>query len=143
MQVLALSTVVFSQGTGFVTGGSERLRSKSLDKNSYNSGDWFNQIRWDCADGNGFGTGLPAAPDNGSRWPYAAPLLANPALVPGCDAVDLADRRYAELLRIRASTPLFALGTAAQVQDRLSFPLSGVDETPDVITMLLRGAVPP
>ena len=139
MQVLALSTVVFSQGTGFVTGGSERLRSKSLDKNSYNSGDWFNQIRWDCADGNGFGTGLPAAPDNGSRWPYAAPLLANPALVPGCDAVDLADRRYAELLRIRASTPLFALGTAAQVQDGLSFPLSGVDETPGVLTMLLRG----
>ena len=40
-----------------VRGGRARdlLRSKSLDRNSYNSGDWFNQIHWDCAQGNGFG----------------------------------------------------------------------------------------
>ena len=50
---------VLGQGVGFVAAGSERLRSKSLDRNSYNSGDWFNQIRWDCAQGNGFGLGLP------------------------------------------------------------------------------------
>ena len=37
MQVLALSTVLLGQGIGFVTAGSERLRSKSLDRNSYNS----------------------------------------------------------------------------------------------------------
>src|SRR5690606_13683596 len=64
MQVLALATVVLGQGTGFVTAGTERLRSKSLDRNSYNSGDWFNQIRWDCTTGNGFGAGLPPAADN-------------------------------------------------------------------------------
>jgi pullulanase-type alpha-1,6-glucosidase len=139
MQALALSTVVLSQGVGFVTAGSERLRSKSLDRNSYNSGDWFNQIRWDCAAGNGFGAGLPPAADNAARWPYARPLLANPALVPGCAAVDLANQRYQELLRIRASSPLFALGSAEQVQRRLSFPLSGVDETPGVVTMMLDG----
>jgi pullulanase-type alpha-1,6-glucosidase len=139
MQVLALSTVVFSQGVGFVTAGSERLRSKSLDRNSYNSGDWFNQIRWDCAAGNGFGVGLPPAADNASRWPYARPLLADPALVPGCAAIDLADHRYRELLRIRASSPVFALGSAEEVQRRLSFPLSGPDETPGVLTMVLDG----
>jgi pullulanase/glycogen debranching enzyme len=142
--VLALSTTVFGQGTGFVTTGSDRLRSKSLDRNSFNSGDWFNQIRWDCAGGNGFGAGLPPAADNQDKWPYAQPLLANPALVPDCAAIDLAAARFQELLRIRASSPAFALGTAAQVQQRVAFPLSGTAATPGVITMTLdaRGLDP-
>ncbi|WP_229404979.1 pullulanase-type alpha-1,6-glucosidase [Micromonospora sp. NBRC 110038] len=137
MQVLALATVVMGQGTGFVTAGSERLRSKSLDRNSYNSGDWFNQIRWDCAQGNGFGAGLPPAQDNQDKWPYAKPLLADPKLVPDCAAIDLADARYAELLRVRESSPVFGLDTAEQVQKRVAFPLSGAAETPGVLTMTL------
>ena len=137
MQVLALSTTVLGQGTGFATTGSDRLRSKSLDRNSYNSGDWFNQIRWDCRDGNGFGAGLPPAADNREKWPYAAPLLANPALVPGCAAIELAAARYRELLAIRGSSPVFQLATAEEVQLRLSFPLSGPGATPGVITMVL------
>ncbi|MEW2432329.1 pullulanase-type alpha-1,6-glucosidase [Micromonospora sp. NPDC047644] len=137
MQVLALGTVVLGQGTGFVTAGTERLRSKSLDRNSYNSGDWFNQIRWDCAEGNGFGAGLPPAPDNEDKWPYARPLLADPALVPDCAAITTTDARYAELLRVRASSPVFGLATAEQVQRRVAFPLSGAQETPGVLTMTL------
>jgi pullulanase-type alpha-1,6-glucosidase len=138
MQVLALSTVTLSQGTGFVTLGSDRLRSKSLDKNSFNSGDWFNAIRWDCSSGNGFGIGLPQAADNSSRWAYAKPLLADPALTPGCDAVDLASARFAEMMRIRSSSPVFSLPNAAAVQDRVSFPLSGTPSAkPGVITMVL------
>jgi pullulanase-type alpha-1,6-glucosidase len=139
MQVLALSTVVMGQGTGFVTTGTERLRSKSLDRNSYNSGDWFNQIRWDCAQGNGFGAGLPPAQDNRDKWPYAKPLLADPALVPDCAAITMTDARYAELLKIRASSPVFGLTTAEQVQKRVAFPLSGAAETPGVLTMTLDG----
>jgi pullulanase/glycogen debranching enzyme len=139
MQVLALSTTVFGQGTGFVAAGSDRLRSKSLDRNSFNSGDWFNQIRWDCREGNGFGAGLPPATENGDKWPYAAPLLADPALVPDCAAIELAASRYVELLTIRGSSPVFALSTAAEVQRRLSFPLSGPQATPGVITMVLDG----
>ncbi|MFY1693692.1 pullulanase-type alpha-1,6-glucosidase [Plantactinospora sp. WMMB782] len=139
MQVLSLATAVLSQGTGFVTAGSERLRSKSLDRNSYNSGDWFNQIRWDCTEGNGFGVGLPPAADNADKWPYARPLLADPALVPDCAAIGLAEERYRELLRVRASSPVFGLADAAQVQRRVSFPLSGTAETPGVLTMRLDG----
>ncbi|MFB9359950.1 pullulanase-type alpha-1,6-glucosidase [Actinoplanes nipponensis] len=139
MQSVALATTALGQGVGFVTAGSERLRSKSLDRNSFNSGDWFNQITWDCAKGNGFGRGLPPAVDNESKWPYAKPLLAEEKLVPGCDAVNLADARYRELLAIRRSSPVFGLRTAAEVQKRLSFPLSGAAETPGVITMRLDG----
>ncbi|MDG4831877.1 pullulanase-type alpha-1,6-glucosidase [Solwaraspora sp. WMMD1047] len=139
MQVLALSPVLLGQGAGFVTAGTERLRSKSLDRNSYNSGDWFNQIRWDCVTGNGFGAGLPPAADNDDKWPYARPLLADPALVPDCAAIDGTAARYAELLRVRNSSPVFGLPTAAEVQRRVSFPLSGPAETPGVITMRLDG----
>jgi pullulanase len=139
MQVLALALVVLGQGVGFVALGSERLRSKSLDRNSYNSGDWFNQIRWDCADGNGFGIGLPPAEDNEDKWPYARPLLADPALVPDCATIALAEARYRELLEIRRSSPVFGLPSADEVERRVTFPLGGVDETPGVITMLLDG----
>ena len=139
MQVLALSIVVLSQGVGFVALGSERLRSKSLDRNSYNSGDWFNQIRWDPAQGNGFGLGLPPAAENEDRWPLARRLLADPALVPGPEVIAMAAERYRELLRIRRSSPVFGLPTADEVRRRLSFPLGGPAETPGVIVMCLDG----
>ncbi|WP_045741364.1 pullulanase-type alpha-1,6-glucosidase [Actinoplanes rectilineatus] len=139
MQVLALSLVVLSQGAGFVALGSERLRSKSLDRNSYNSGDWFNQIRWDPADGNGFGVGLPPWPDNGDKWDQARPLLGEASLVPPVEAVELTAERYRELLRIRRSSPVFGLPTAEEVQRRLTFPLGGPGETPGVIVMCLDG----
>jgi pullulanase/glycogen debranching enzyme len=139
MQVLALALVVLSQGVGFVAMGSERLRSKSLDRNSYNSGDWFNQIRWDGEQGNGFGLGLPPADDNEDKWIFARPLLAEPALVPPAEVIEMAAERYRELLRIRRSSPVFGLPTAEEVQRRVSFPLGGPAETPGVIVMCLDG----
>ncbi|WP_304451995.1 pullulanase-type alpha-1,6-glucosidase [Nocardiopsis sp. YSL2] len=135
MQALSLGTAVFGQGTVFVHAGSERLRSKSLDRNSYDSGDWFNRLNWDCADGNNFGVGLPPAWDNEDKWDYARPLLADPALVADCAAIEDSRERFGEMLRIRASTPAFSLGTAEAVQERVSFPTSGAGELPGVITM--------
>ncbi|MBD3146715.1 pullulanase-type alpha-1,6-glucosidase [Microbispora camponoti] len=139
MQSLSLATVLLGQGTAFVHAGSERLRSKSLDRNSYDSGDWFNRLLWDCrpkgpesAQGNGFGGGLPPAKDNEARWPYARPLLADPALRPGCAAIRAARARFGELLRIRRSSPAFSLGSAAEIGRRVSFPPSGA---PGVIVM--------
>jgi pullulanase-type alpha-1,6-glucosidase len=137
MQVLSLSTATLGQGIGFVTAGSDLLRSKSLDANSYNSGDWFNAIRWPCGQGNGFGHGLPPEAANGGRWSYARPLLADPALVPDCDTMRAAGAAYADLVRVRASSPLFGLGSAKEVQRRVSFPLSGPRATPGVITMMI------
>ncbi|GID31887.1 pullulanase-type alpha-1,6-glucosidase [Paractinoplanes brasiliensis] len=139
LQVLALALVVLSQGAGFVALGSERLRSKSLDRNSYDSGDWFNQIRWDPQLGNGFGLGLPPAADNEDRWPLAGPLLAHPALTPPPELIEMTAERYRELLRIRRSSPVFGLPTADEVQRRLTFPLGGPGETPGVIVMCLDG----
>ncbi|MFE5299900.1 pullulanase-type alpha-1,6-glucosidase [Streptomyces sp. NPDC056632] len=141
MQVLAMATATLSQGPALSQAGSDLLRSKSLDRNSFDSGDWFNAIHWDCRDGNGFGRGLPPAADNSSKWSYAKPLLADPAVAPGCAEIDGASGAYRDLLRIRSGEPLFSLDTAARVQDALSFPLSGRDETPGVITMRLGDLV--
>ncbi|MFJ9473345.1 pullulanase-type alpha-1,6-glucosidase [Streptomyces caniferus] len=141
MQVLALATAALSQGPALSQAGSDLLRSKSLDRNSFDSGDWFNALHWNCADGNGFGRGLPPAADNKDKWPYARPLLADPALRPGCAAIDHTSAAYRDLLRIHATEPAFGLSTTAGVQSALSFPLSGKDETPGVITMRLGNLV--
>ncbi|MEU9349480.1 pullulanase-type alpha-1,6-glucosidase [Streptomyces griseoloalbus] len=139
MQVLAMATATLSQGPALSQAGTDLLRSKSLDRNSYDSGDWFNAIHWNCADGNGFGRGLPPAADNEAKWPYAEPLLGTVGV--GCPQIEGASAAYRDLLRIRSTEQAFSLDTAAQVQSRLSFPLSGTDETPGVITMTLGDLV--
>ncbi|MFF1378884.1 pullulanase-type alpha-1,6-glucosidase [Streptomyces sp. NPDC058308] len=143
MQVLAMATASLSQGPALSQAGTDRLRSKSLDRNSFDSGDWFNAIHWNCRAGNGFGRGLPPAADNKDKWPYATPLLASSAtLTPGCAEIEGASAAYQDLLRIRTTEPAFSLATAGQVQSALSFPLSGTEaETPGVITMKLGDLV--
>ncbi|OKJ42397.1 pullulanase-type alpha-1,6-glucosidase [Streptomyces sp. CB01580] len=136
-QVLAMATAALSQGPSLSQAGTDLLRSKSLDRNSYDSGDWFNALHWDCRDGNGFGRGLPPAADNASKWSYARPLLADTALRPGCAQIEGASAAYRDLLTIRATERDFGLATTARVQSALSFPLSGKEETPGVITMRL------
>ncbi|WP_328870868.1 pullulanase-type alpha-1,6-glucosidase [Streptomyces sp. NBC_00287] len=139
MQVLAMATATLSQGPALSQAGTDLLRSKSLDRNSYDSGDWFNAIHWNCADGNGFGRGLPMAADNQSKWPYATPLLSQVKV--GCEQIDGASAAYRDLLRIRSTEGVFSLDSAEQVQSKLAFPLSGQDETPGVITMTLGDLV--
>ncbi|MEU1158960.1 pullulanase-type alpha-1,6-glucosidase, partial [Streptomyces sp. NPDC005918] len=143
MQVLAMATATLSQGPALSQAGTDLLRSKSLDRNSFDSGDWFNAIHWNCRAGNGFGRGLPPAADNQAKWPYAKPLLASsPSLTPGCAQINGASAAYRDLLEIRATEPAFSLATAGQVQSALSFPLSGTGaETPGVITMKLDDLV--
>ncbi|MGR4853600.1 pullulanase-type alpha-1,6-glucosidase [Streptomyces sp. LARHCF252] len=139
MQVLAMATATLSQGPALSQAGTDLLRSKSLDRNSYDSGDWFNAVHWNCADGNGFGRGLPMAADNKDKWPYGKSLLSTVKV--GCEQIEGTSAAYRDLLRIRSTEPVFSLSTPDHVQSRLSFPLSGKDETPGVITMRLDDLV--
>ncbi|MFJ6000834.1 pullulanase-type alpha-1,6-glucosidase [Arthrobacter sp. NPDC092385] len=142
MQTLALSTTALGQGISFWHAGGEALRSKSLDRNSYDSGDWFNLLDHTGTD-NGFGRGLPPRADNEGKYAFMQPLLADPALKPSPAEIGAASAQAQDLLEIRQGSPLFSLGTAELVQQKLSFPGSGPDQSPGVIVMHLDDTVGP
>jgi pullulanase-type alpha-1,6-glucosidase len=136
MQIVGLSTVVLGQGVPFIHAGSDLLRSKSLDRNSYNSGDWFNTLDF-TKSLNNFGVGLPPAGSNQSDWSVMQPLLADSSLKPGFSAIDQAANMFSELLRIRSSSRLFRLETEAEVRARLTFLNNGPEQLPGLIVMTL------
>lgn len=140
MNTVSLATTALAQTPSFWHAGADLLRSKSLDRNSYDSGDWFNTLDWTGAD-NGFGHGLPPKTDNEAKWSYIKPLLANPALKPTATDVATASAAAQDLLKLRFSTPLFRLGSAELINAKLSFPLSGAN--PGVITMRIDDTVGP
>jgi pullulanase-type alpha-1,6-glucosidase len=136
LNTVALATTALAQSPSFWHAGNDLLRSKSLDRNSYNSGDWFNRIDWSYQDST-WGSGLPPRADNESKWPYMVPLLSDPLLEPGPADIRAAHDHATELLRIRFSSPLFRLGSFGLVQQRVTFPTGGPTQTPGVIVMTL------
>ncbi len=145
LQNLALSLVAFSQGVPFFHAGSDLLRSKSFDRNSYDSGDWFNAIDWTGGaqgHGNGMGRGLPRAADNQEMWSVIRPLLTNPLLMPAPEDAAFATAVFQEWLSIRRDEPLLRLRTAQDILARLTFHNTGPDQVPGVIVMQLRDDLP-
>ena len=135
-QVLAMSLVALGQGVPFFLAGDDLLRSKDMDGNSYDSGDWFNKLDFSYQSDN-WGTGLPVASQNQGNWPIMQPLLANPALTPR--PVDIARARdaFREFLEIRGTSGLFHMHTLAEVQANLHFLNAGTSQTPGLIVMKL------
>lgn len=134
MQNMGISLVSLSQGIPFFHAGSELLRSKDMDRDSYDSGDWFNQLDF-TYQANNWGTGLPLADKNSANWEIMAPLLANPDLKPEPEDIQAALAHFTEMLSIRASSPLFRLQTADLIQDRVVFHNTGPDQVPGMIVM--------
>ncbi len=139
MQVLALSIPALAQGMPFFHAGGELLRSKSMDTDSYDSGDWFNRVDWSMTT-NHWGMGLPGADKNKDRWSMMRPLLARTDLVPRAGEIALASGAFEDFLRVRYSTPLFRLRTLEDVQARVRFMNTGPLQTPGLIVMTLADA---
>jgi pullulanase-type alpha-1,6-glucosidase len=141
MNTLSMATVTLGQSVSFWHAGSELLRSKSLDRNTYNSGDWFNVLDYTMTD-NGFGRGLPPAADNQDKWELMRPLLADASLKPAPEDIEQASATAQDLLRLRFSTDLFRLGDAALIEQKVSFPVSGTElGDPQVIVMRIDDTV--
>ncbi len=132
VQTMANAIVAFSQGIAYVHAGQELLRSKSMDRNSYDSGDWFNRIDWTAQD-NHFGTGLPPRQDNGTGWPLMQPLLADTSIRPTPTDIAFTRDAFLDLIRIRASTTLLRLRTAEDIKSRLRFFNTGPNQVPTVL----------
>lgn len=138
VQMLAVAINLFSQGIAYFHAGVDTLRSKSLDRNSYDSGDWFNRIDWTYRD-NFFATGLPPMQDNGATWDLMRPLLSDPRIKPESAQIAWMRDAFRDLLRIRASSTLFRLRSAADVEARLRFVNTGPTQEPTVLAALLDG----
>ncbi len=138
MQKLGLSLVLLAQGVPFIHAGDDLLRSKSLDRNSYDSGDWWNAIDWSHAT-NGWAKGLPPG-ENRRHWPLMAPLLGDPRLRASRVEILACAAHFRELLRVRKSTRLFRLRRVDEVQRRLRFPNSGPGQVPGVLVFTLDNA---
>jgi pullulanase/glycogen debranching enzyme len=134
MSNLGLSLVALSQGVPFFHAGDDLLRSKSMDRDSYDSGDWFNRLDFSYTTNN-WGVGLPIADKNQDLWPLMQPLLADPALKPGEDDILASAMHLREMLQIRKSSPLFRLRTAEEVQACVWF--WNTSQTPGLIAMVL------
>ena len=134
MNTLSLATAALSQTPFLWHAGTDLLRSKSLDRDSYNSGDWFNTLDW-SGQSNNFGVGLPPAAANEGKWPIMTPLLENPALKPTPDDITAASEQALQLLELKQSSELFRLGSAELIEEKVTFPGSGPDAAPGVIVM--------
>lgn len=140
IQNIANSFLALSQGIPFFHAGQDMLRSKSSDRNSYDSGDWFNRLDFSYSD-NGWGRGLPPEWDNGSSWDISGPLLANPDLAVDSSHIRRAVDHLREMLEIRKSSPLFRLQTAEHIVEKLSFHNTGPSQLPGLIAMQLDDRV--
>jgi pullulanase/glycogen debranching enzyme len=138
VQLLGVAFTAFSQGIAYYHAGIEILRSKSLDKNSFDSGDAFNRLDWSYTD-NGFGQGLPPAKDNGRDWPAMRAVLADAGIKPAPEDIRWMRDASLDLMRIRDGSSLFRLRSADAVRARLSFRNTGPQQNPLVIAAHLDG----
>lgn len=138
VQALGLATTAFSQGVSYYHAGVEILRSKSMDRDSFNSGDWFNRLDWTYTD-NYFGTGMPPKWRNAAYYPALPQFLVNPNIKPTQKEILLTRNIFLDLLSIRASSSLFRLKTTAEIQQRLHFYNTGAAQNGAVIVGKLDG----
>ena len=140
VQNVALSTVLLGQGVPFMHAGSDLLRSKSLDRDSYNSGDWFNKLDFSYQENN-FGVGLPVAGKNQDNWDIMRPFLANEALKSDPEDMKINAIVFQEMLEMREGSPLFRLQTEEEVMARVVFHNTGSQQIPGLIVMSISDPV--
>ena len=132
---LALDLVALGQGVPFFHMGDDLLRSKSMERDSYDSGDWFNRVDW-SEQGNGWKSGLPNAGKDQGNWPVITPIFAD-VPTPASTDIQAAAAHFQEMLKIRFSSPLFRLRTAAEIEKRVDFQNTGPGQVPGLIVMTI------
>ncbi len=128
--------VNYSQGIPFHQMGSDLLRSKSLDRDSFDAGDWFNKVDFTKQDNN-WAVGLPSEDKNGGNWDNIRPILSNPNIDPQPSDIAFASALFQDQLAVRYSSPLFRLDSPEDVMQRVSFLNTGAGQTAGLIAMLI------
>jgi pullulanase len=134
VQNISLALPMLSQGIPFLQIGGDLLRSKSMDRNSYDSGDWFNKVDFTKTENN-WNVGLPLAQDNESKWSTMLPIVENSETAVSAAQIVLAGDVFNEFVKIRASSKLFRLNTSQDVYDRVGFHNTGTNQVKGLIVM--------
>jgi pullulanase len=137
---LAMDVVLLGQGIPFIPMGDDLLRSKSMERDSYDSGDWFNRIDW-AGNANGWKSGLPNSGKDSANWPTIRPIFSDASIAPAAADITKMSAHVQAMLRLRKASPLFRLRTAAEVYKRLDFTNAGPNQLDGVIVMTLSDQV--
>jgi len=132
-QNVAQSIVLMSQGIPFMQMGSDLLRSKSLDNNTYDAGDWFNRVDFEMSSNN-WNVGLPLNKGNLSDDELVA-FSSNPQTSVSQDNILFASNIFNEFLKIRSQNKLLRLTTKEDIISRVGFHNIGKSQTQGLIVM--------
>ncbi|WP_245194032.1 pullulanase-type alpha-1,6-glucosidase [Aeromonas jandaei] len=139
MQGVSLATAMLGQGIPFTHAGVELLRSKSMERDSYDSGDWYNKVDYTLADNN-FDKGLPRKDKDGDNYPLIEQVLTLNGKPNGTDMETMVGF-YQELAELRKSSRLLRLGSGAEVIKRVDFRNTGPAQVPGLIVMTVDDGV--
>ena len=132
-QNVSQAIVLLSQGIPFLQMGGDFLRSKSLDRNTYDAGDWYNFVDF-TYNTNNWNKGLPL--DKGGRSDEELLRIGlNAQSNVGMNEISFASSVFNEFLNIRTSSPLFKLTTSADIVNRVGFHNIGKNQTQGLIVM--------
>jgi pullulanase len=140
IQNVALSIPLLSQGIPFLQMGSDLIRSKSMDRNTYDAGDWFNRVDFTQASNN-WNIGLPLAQDNQNNWGSISPISANTNTDFTATDVQLSATLFKEFLYIRSTSKLFRLNSAEDIAQRIKFHNTGSQQFQGLIVMSIDDGI--
>lgn len=130
---LALSFVLFSQGIPFIEGGTEILRSKNGDIDSYDSGDYYNALDFSLKSNN-WNRALPPEWKNGSEWSFWSARIIDRTLAPRPEDISATLNLFKAMLEIRKNFVVFRMNNLAEIQKQLEF----LDNPSDTSVLAMR-----
>ena len=134
IQSMTTAMPLLAQGVAFLHMGSELLRSKSMDRNTFDAGDWYNRVDF-TKTSNNWAVGLPLENAEGQSDQWIVSQFKNTNTKVTANEIKLAATVFGEFMSIASSSPLFSLETAAEVNARVGFHNTGPKQLPGVIAM--------
>lgn len=139
MQAVSIATAMLGQGIPFTDIGSELLRSKSFERDSFDSGDWYNKVDYTLEDNN-FNKGYPRSDKDGANYSLIEKVL-KPEMKPTKADMQQMVSYFEELTRLRKDNPLLTLGKGEEVMKRVDFRNVGPDQVPGLIVMTIDDGI--
>ncbi len=131
---LSAAIPLLSQGIPFFQLGVDMMRSKSMDRDSYDASDWYNYVDFTNTTNN-WNIGLPSRDKNAGKYDIISAISSNPNTSVMMTDIDFSESIFSEFLSIRSGSPLFRLTSEQEVIERVGFHNTGKDQTAGLIVM--------